>query len=131
MAGYTIVNMNDLEDSAAGRDGVEARFGRKHLDSEHLGVSVFRYGPGHRNTLGHRHREQEEAYLVTAGSGRIKLGRRHRRPQARGIWCGSRRPRCARWRPGRTGWRWSRSAPTVPRAATASHRRGLVDGLMR
>jgi len=74
MAGYTIVNMNDLEDSASGRDGVEARFGRKHLDSEHLGVSVFRYGPGHRNTLGHRHREQEEAYLVTAGSGRIKLG---------------------------------------------------------
>ena len=73
MAGYTIVNMNDLEDSAAGREGVEARFARKHLDSEHLGVSVFRYGPGHRNTLGHRHREQEEAYLVTAGSGRIKL----------------------------------------------------------
>ncbi len=74
MAGYTIVNMNDLEDSAAGREGVEARFARKHLDSEHLGVSVFRYEPGHRNTLGHRHREQEEAYLVTAGSGRIKLG---------------------------------------------------------
>jgi hypothetical protein len=43
MAGYTVVNMNDLEDSAAGRDGVEARFGRKHRDSEHLGVSVFRY----------------------------------------------------------------------------------------
>ena len=41
MAGYTIVNMNDLEDSAAGRDGVEARFARKHLDSEHLGVSYF------------------------------------------------------------------------------------------
>lgn len=74
MAGYTIVNMNDLEDSAVGREGVEARFGRKHLDSEHLGVSVFRYGPGHRNTLGHRHRQQEEAYLVTSGSGRIKLG---------------------------------------------------------
>src|SRR4051794_5705514 len=36
-----------------------------------------------------------------------------------GIWCGSRRPRCARWRPGRTGWRWWRSGPTVPRAATA------------
>jgi mannose-6-phosphate isomerase-like protein (cupin superfamily) len=72
MAGYTIVNMNDLEDSAAGREGVEARFARKQIDSEHLGVSVFRYGPGHRNTLGHRHREQEEAYLVT-GSGRIRL----------------------------------------------------------
>ena len=37
MAGYTIVNMNVPDGSAAGRDGVEARFGRKHLDSEHLG----------------------------------------------------------------------------------------------
>ena len=74
MAGYTVVNMNNLDDSAAERAGVEARFARRHLDSEHLGVSVFRYEPGHRNTLGHRHREQEEAYLVTAGSGWIKLG---------------------------------------------------------
>jgi hypothetical protein len=36
MAGYTIVNMNELENSAAGR---EARFARKHLDSEHLAVT--------------------------------------------------------------------------------------------
>ena len=39
MAVCTIVNMNELENSATGREGVEARFARKHLDSEHLAVS--------------------------------------------------------------------------------------------
>jgi uncharacterized cupin superfamily protein len=64
----------DIEDAAAGRGGdVEARFARSHLGSEHLGVSYFRYGPGFRSTLGHSHREQEEAYVVVSGSGRMKL----------------------------------------------------------
>jgi mannose-6-phosphate isomerase-like protein (cupin superfamily) len=52
---------------------MEARFGRSHLDSEHLGVSYFRYGPGFKGGAGHRHREQEEAYVVVVGSGRVKL----------------------------------------------------------
>jgi mannose-6-phosphate isomerase-like protein (cupin superfamily) len=71
---FTIKNLKDLEDSAADREAdVEARFGRKHLDSEHLGVSYFRYGPGFKASYGHRHREQEEAYVVVGGSGRIRL----------------------------------------------------------
>jgi mannose-6-phosphate isomerase-like protein (cupin superfamily) len=74
MADYTIVNLMEVDDSLADRGlEVEARFARKHLDSEHLGVSHFRYGPGFRSTLGHSHREQEEAYVVVGGSGRIKL----------------------------------------------------------
>ena len=73
MADYTIKNLMDVEDSAAGRaDGIEARFGRKHLDSEHLGISYFRYGPGVQ-APGHRHREQEEGYVIVGGSGRVKL----------------------------------------------------------
>jgi quercetin dioxygenase-like cupin family protein len=36
-------------------------------------VSYFRYGPGFRSSSGHSHREQEEAYVVVAGSGRMKL----------------------------------------------------------
>ena len=64
----------DVEDSAAGREAdIEARFARAHIDSEHLGVSFFRYGPGTRSPFGHSHREQEEAYIVLGGSGRIKL----------------------------------------------------------
>src|SRR5262249_38057191 len=58
---------------AGGSGNVEARFARTHLESEHLGISHFRYQPGHRNTTGHRHREQEEAYLVVDGSGRLRL----------------------------------------------------------
>jgi mannose-6-phosphate isomerase-like protein (cupin superfamily) len=71
---FTIKNLKEIDDAAAGRaSGVEARFGRKHIDSEHLGVSYFRYGPGVRPPYGHRHHEQEEAYVVVGGSGRIRL----------------------------------------------------------
>jgi len=76
MSDYTIKNLkNDIEDSAGARsDGkVEGRFGRSQIDSEHLGVSYFRYAPGFRSTFGHRHREQEEAYVVVSGSGRVRL----------------------------------------------------------
>ncbi len=73
MAGYAIKNLKQVEDSAADRDGLEARFGRKHLDSDHLGVSYFRYEPGFRAPYGHSHSEQEEAYVVVGGSGRMKL----------------------------------------------------------
>jgi len=74
MANFTIKNLKEVEDSAAQRGPeIEARFGRKHLDSEHLGVSYFRYAAGYRAPFGHRHREQEEAYVVVSGSGRMKL----------------------------------------------------------
>jgi len=74
MPDYTLKNIQDVEDSTGGRfPGVEARFARKHLDSAELGVSLFRYGPGFRSTMGHSHREQEEAYVVVSGSGRVKL----------------------------------------------------------
>jgi mannose-6-phosphate isomerase-like protein (cupin superfamily) len=74
MADFTITNLKDVDDAAADRGaGIEARFGRKHLNSEHLGVSYFRYGPGFRAPYGHRHREQEEAYVVVSGSGRMRL----------------------------------------------------------
>ncbi len=74
MSDYTIKNLKECEDAAASRGGdVEARMARKHLGSEHLGVSYFRYGAGFRSSLGHRHREQEEAYVVIRGSGRVRL----------------------------------------------------------
>jgi mannose-6-phosphate isomerase-like protein (cupin superfamily) len=74
MPGYTIKNLKELDDPLEGKGhGVEARFARKHLDSEHLGVSYFHYGPDVHSTLGHSHREQEEAYIVVSGSGRMKL----------------------------------------------------------
>ena len=38
-----------------------------------LGVSRFTYGPGERFPFAHKHREQQESYVVVAGSGRMKL----------------------------------------------------------
>ena len=72
MSAFTKINLKEI-DSAANNSDVEARLGRKHLDSEHLGVSYFRYGPGYRSKSAHSHREQEEAYIVVGGSGRVKL----------------------------------------------------------
>jgi quercetin dioxygenase-like cupin family protein len=74
MSDFTITNLMELENVAAQRaPDVDARFGRSHIDSEHLGVSYFRYAPGFRSRNGHSHREQEEAYVVVGGSGRVKL----------------------------------------------------------
>ena len=74
MSRFTIMNLKELEDSAGERaPGIEGRFARKHLDSEHLGVSYFRYAPDVRSAMGHSHHEQEEVYVVINGSGRIKL----------------------------------------------------------
>jgi mannose-6-phosphate isomerase-like protein (cupin superfamily) len=74
MPNYSIKNLKEVDDAAADRGGdVEARFGRKHLDSEHLGISYFRYGANYKSPYGHRHREQEEGYVVVGGSGQIKL----------------------------------------------------------
>jgi len=74
MSRYAHVNLLDIDDSVAGRvDGLEGRFSRKHLDSRDLGVSHWRYAPGYRAEMGHRHREQEEAYVVVAGSGQVLI----------------------------------------------------------
>jgi len=70
---YAIVNLLEVEDSVGGRvSGLEGRFGRKPLGSTDLGVSHWRYAPGTRGQA-HSHREQEEAYVVVAGSGRARL----------------------------------------------------------
>jgi quercetin dioxygenase-like cupin family protein len=74
MSRFAIVNLLELEDSVGDRaPGLEGRFGRRHLDSRDLGVSHFRYAPSFRSPTGHSHREQEEAYIVVGGSGRVRL----------------------------------------------------------
>jgi quercetin dioxygenase-like cupin family protein len=74
MPDYAIVNLLEIGDSVEGRvPGLEGRFSRKHLGSRDLGVSHWRYAPNTRNPSGHSHREQEEAYVVIAGSGRVRL----------------------------------------------------------
>lgn len=75
MPGFAMVNLMDIEDAVGDRaPGIEGRFARKHLDSRDLGISLFRYAPNLRSPVAHSHREQEEAYIVIAGSGRVLLG---------------------------------------------------------
>jgi quercetin dioxygenase-like cupin family protein len=74
MSRFATVNLLDVEDSIGERlPGVEGRFGRSHLDSRDLGISHFHYAANLRSPMAHSHREQEEAYVVVAGSGRLLL----------------------------------------------------------
>ena len=74
MPSYTTVNLTEVDDSVGGRaPGIEGRFLRSHLGSRDLGVSKFSYGPSVRSPIAHHHKTQEEAYVVTAGSGRLLL----------------------------------------------------------
>jgi quercetin dioxygenase-like cupin family protein len=74
MPGYTHINLLEVDDSVAGRaEGLEGRFGRDPMGATDIGVSHWRYAPDFRSPIGHKHREQEEAYLVISGSGQILL----------------------------------------------------------
>jgi quercetin dioxygenase-like cupin family protein len=74
MSSFSTVNLLDVENVVGDRaPGIDGRFARKHLDSRDLGISLFRYAPSLRSPMAHSHREQEEAYVVVRGSGRILL----------------------------------------------------------
>ena len=74
MSSYTVLNLLELDDAVGDRaPEIEGRFGRTKLETRDIGVSHFRYQPGFQSSGGHRHREQEEVYVVVAGSGRILL----------------------------------------------------------
>ncbi len=73
MPDWTKKNFEDLLDVSPENVPIQWRFAREALGSPELGVSRFTYEPGARMPWGHRHREQEEAYVVIGGSGRAKL----------------------------------------------------------
>ncbi len=74
MPSFTTVNLLEVENVLAERaPGIDGRFTRKHLGSRDLGVSRFTYAANTRSPMAHSHREQEEAYVVIAGSGRAML----------------------------------------------------------
>jgi quercetin dioxygenase-like cupin family protein len=74
MSSHAKVNLLEVDDSVNGRvEGLEGRFGRGPMGATDIGVSLFRYAPDIRSEMGHKHREQEEAYLVVRGSGQVLL----------------------------------------------------------
>jgi quercetin dioxygenase-like cupin family protein len=73
MSQWSKKNFDELRDVSPQDVRIQWRFARDALESPELGISRFTYEPGARMPWGHRHREQEEAYVVVAGSGRAKL----------------------------------------------------------
>jgi mannose-6-phosphate isomerase-like protein (cupin superfamily) len=77
MADYTKVNLkDDVEDQAPNfglAPNLEARMARVPLQLEQSGLSYQRLAPNFRVPFGHRHKTQEEVYLVVSGSVRVKL----------------------------------------------------------
>jgi mannose-6-phosphate isomerase-like protein (cupin superfamily) len=76
LTSYAIVNIKELEDSAVKfglSPNLEARFGRAATGAERGGFSYQRLAPNFQQPFGHRHRDQEEFYVVLSGSGRVKL----------------------------------------------------------
>jgi mannose-6-phosphate isomerase-like protein (cupin superfamily) len=73
-ADYAIVNIKELEDQAV-RFGLspnlEARFGRSATEAKQGGFSYQKLAPNFRQPFGHRHKGQEEFYVVLSGGGRV------------------------------------------------------------
>ena len=70
MSDYTVVKVSDV--SGSGSDlgiapDVEIRFLRNDLGCEDCGVSYARIAPNGKRANGHRHKRQEEVYLLVSG----------------------------------------------------------------
>lgn len=76
VSAYSVKNLKEIEDSAVKfglAPEMEAHFASAALELERIGISFQRLAPNFRAPFGHRHKEQEEIYIVVAGSARIRL----------------------------------------------------------
>lgn len=77
MSDYTHINLkDDVEDQGPNfglSPNLEARMARVALGLENSGLSYLRIAPGFRIPFGHKHRQQEEIYVLVNGSARIKI----------------------------------------------------------
>lgn len=76
MAGFTKVNLKEVEDQAPNfglSPNVEMRMARVPLDMENSGMSYQHIAPNFRLPFGHKHKTQEEIYIVLSGSLKMKI----------------------------------------------------------
>jgi mannose-6-phosphate isomerase-like protein (cupin superfamily) len=77
MSDYTHINLKeDVEDQAPNfglSPNLESRMARVALEMENAGLSYIRIAPGFRIPFGHKHKNQEEVYVLVNGSARIKI----------------------------------------------------------
>jgi mannose-6-phosphate isomerase-like protein (cupin superfamily) len=78
VAEYTKVNLRDDVEDQAPKFGmapnIEMRMARVPLGLENSGLSYQRLVAGYRLPFGHKHKTQEEVYIVVGGSMRAKVG---------------------------------------------------------
>src|SRR5215831_6024771 len=73
---YSKTNLRTVKNQAPNfgmPEEMEARFARRAIEGETLGLSLFTLAPGFRIPFGHRHETQEEVYVVVRGSARVKV----------------------------------------------------------
>jgi mannose-6-phosphate isomerase-like protein (cupin superfamily) len=73
---HTKTNLRTVEDSAPKfqmPSEMQARFARRPIEGETLGLSLFTLEPGFRIPFGHKHVTQEEVYVIVRGSARVKV----------------------------------------------------------
>jgi mannose-6-phosphate isomerase-like protein (cupin superfamily) len=74
---FTVRNLRedvpDVGSNFDGAAGLEFRGAGRALELERSGLSYQRIPPGYRFPYGHAHKQQEEAFVVVDGSGRMKL----------------------------------------------------------
>ena len=77
MTTYTVQDLNEVqnqgENFGLNPDEYQVRMAKDPLECENAGVSYLRLGPGYRMPFGHRHKEQEEIYVLVNGSARMKV----------------------------------------------------------
>ena len=76
MSNHTVVNLKEVENQAEKfgfAPDLEARFAAGDLGLEKTGLSYQALAPNLRMPFGHRHREQEEIYVVLTGTGRMNV----------------------------------------------------------
>ena len=77
MSHHATKNIDDAENMSPAYgmgDICEARFLRKDLGMQGVGMADYKMNPGRRVGFGHAHAESEEVYVVLTGSGRFKIG---------------------------------------------------------
>jgi mannose-6-phosphate isomerase-like protein (cupin superfamily) len=76
MSGYTKKNLKEVENQAPNfgmPEELDARFARRALGGETLGLSLMKLAPNFRIPFAHKHENQEEVYVIIHGSARVKV----------------------------------------------------------
>ena len=77
MADYTLINLKkDVDDQAPNfglSPNLETRMARVPLGMENAGLTYLRIAPGFRMPFAHKHKNQEEVYVLVNGTARVKL----------------------------------------------------------